>query len=217
MPHSVPMHARRVLLVEDDPFTAGLTAAALTAADFHVRTAASAREARAVLEEFDPDAAVIDLYLGPGPTGVDVAHIIDQRHPGVALLLLTQFSDLRAAGFTLADIPTSCSFLRKEAITDADSLVAAVEQSLSDHVVRTSREESPLAALTKTQLSVLRAVAQGYTSPRIAEMRGTTTSAVEKALSSIYDALGISNVDGVSRRSEAMRVFIEYAGIPPRD
>ncbi|MFM9050312.1 MAG: response regulator [Actinomycetota bacterium] len=211
------MQPRRVLLVEDDPFTAGLTAAALTAAAFDVRTAASAREAREALADFDPDAAVIDLYLGPGPTGVDIAHIIDQRHPGVALLLLTQLPDLRAAGFTLADIPASCSFLRKEAISDAESLVAAVEQALADHVVRTSREESPLAALTETQLAVLRAVAQGYTSPRIAEMRGTTTSAVEKALGSIYDALRISGDGGVSRRSEAMRVFIEYAGIPARD
>ena len=211
------MQHRRVLLVEDDPFTAGLATAALTAADFEVRAEVSAREARLALEEFDPDAAVIDLDLGPGPTGVDLAHIIDQRHPGVALLLLTHLPDLRAAGFTLADIPSSCSFLRKDAIADAESLVAAVEQVLADHVVRTTREASPLDALTETQLAVLRAVAQGYTSPRIAEMRGTTTSAVEKVLGSIYDALGIHGDDGVSRRSEAMRIFIEYAGVPARD
>ncbi len=76
-------------------------------------------------------------------------------------------------------------------------------------------QASPLAALTQTQFAVLRLVAQGYTTPRIAEMRGTTTSAVEKVLGSIYDALRIAKDDGISRRAEAMRIFIEYAGLPP--
>jgi hypothetical protein len=47
-------------------------------------------------------------------------------------------------------------------------------------------------------------------------MRGTTTSAVEKVLGSIYDALHIAKDDGISRRAEAMRIFVEYAGLPPR-
>ena len=48
-------------------------------------------------------------------------------------------------------------------------------------------------------------------------MRGTTISAVEKVLGSIYDALKLNKEDGISRRVEAMRIFIEHAGLPPRD
>ena len=92
--------------------------------------------------------------------------------------------------------------------------------TLADQVQRMRAQvdqASPLAALTQTQFAVLRLVTQGYTTPRIAEMRGTTTSAVEKVLGSIYDALEIPRDDGISRRSEAMRIFVEYAGLPPRD
>jgi DNA-binding NarL/FixJ family response regulator len=214
------MHARRVLVVEDEGFTSGLVCAALRNGGFDVSAAASAAEARREIGAFDPDAAVIDLHLGTGPNGIDLAHILHHQSPGVALVLLTKLPDLRAAGYTEADLPPTCSFIRKEAVTDADLLVRAVEAALADQVQRMKgqvSDASPLQALTQTQFAVLRLVAQGYTTPRIAEMRGTTTSAVEKVLGSIYDTLRIPKDGGISRRSEAMRLFVEYAGLPPRD
>ena len=214
------MQPRRVLVVEDEAFTSGLVCAALRGGGFEVRAASSAAEARREVANFDPDAAVIDLNLGAGPNGVDIAHILTHQNPGVALLLLTKLPDLRAAGYTEADLPPTCGFIRKEAVTDADLLVQAVENALADQVQRMKgqlEQASPLAALTQTQFAVLRLVTQGYTTPRIAEMRGTTTSAVEKVLGSIYDALEISKDDGISRRAEAMRIFVEYAGLPSRD
>ena len=214
------MQPRRVLVVEDEAFTSGLVCAALRGGGFEVRAASSAAEARREVASFDPDAAVIDLNLGAGPNGVDFAHILTHQNPGVALLLLTKMPDLRAAGYTEADLPPTCGFIRKEAVTDADLLVQAVENALADQVQRMKgqlEQASPLAVLTQTQFAVLRLVTQGYTTPRIAEMRGTTTSAVEKVLGSIYDALEIPKDDGISRRAEAMRIFVEYAGLPSRD
>ena len=214
------MQPRRVLVVEDEAFTSGLVCAALRGGGFEVRAASSAAEARREVANFDPDAAVIDLNLGAGPNGVDFAHILTHQNPGVALLLLTKMPDLRAAGYTEADLPPTCGFIRKEAVTDADLLVQAVENALADQVQRMKgqlEQASPLAVLTQTQFAVLRLVTQGYTTPRIAEMRGTTTSAVEKVLGSIYDALEIPKDDGISRRAEAMRIFVEYAGLPSRD
>ena len=214
------MQPRRVLVVEDEGFTSALVCAALRGGGFEVRAAASAAEARREVSDFDPDAALIDLNLGSGPSGVDLAHILHSQHPGTALLLLTKIPDLRAAGYTEADLPATCGFIRKEAVTDAGLLVQAVESALADRVQRMRGQldqASPLAALTQTQFAVLRLVAQGYTTPRIAEIRGTTTSAVEKVLGSIYDALHIPKDDGISRRSESMRIFVEYAGLPPRE
>lgn len=214
------MHPRRVLVVEDEAFTSGLVCAALRGGGFEVRPASSAAAARREVADFDPDAAVIDLNLGAGPNGVDLAHILSHQNPGVALLLLTKVPDLRAAGYTEADLPATCGFIRKEAVTDADLLVQAVESALADQVQRMKGQldqASPLTALTQTQFAVLRLVAQGYTTPRIAELRGTTTSAVEKVLGSIYDSLHIGKDDGISRRAEAMRIFVEYVGLPPRD
>lgn len=214
------MQTRRVLVVEDDAFTSGLVCAALTAGGFDVRAAANAAQARREVSDFDPDAAVIDLNLGSGPSGVDLAHILHDQTPGVALLVLTKLPDLRAAGYTEGDLPPTCGFLRKESVTDARLLVQAVEDALADQVQRVRSHgdvASPLAALTPTQYAVLRLVTQGYTTPGIAERRGTSTSAVEKVLASIYDTLGIPKGGDLSRRSEAMRLFVEYAGLPARD
>ncbi len=214
------MDHRRVLVVEDEGFTSGLVCAALRGGGFEVRAAASAAEAKREVADFDPDAAVIDVGLGVGPSGVDLAHVLHHQSPGIALLLLTKLPDLRAAGYTEADLPDTCGLIRKEAVTDADLLVKAVEDALADQVQRMKGQvdqASPLASLTPTQFAVLRLVAQGYTTPRIAEMRGTTISAVEKVLGSIYDALKLDKEDGISRRVEAMRIFIEHAGLPPRD
>ena len=86
-------------------------------------------------------------------------------------LLLTKLPDLRAAGYVESDLPPTCGFIRKEAVTDADLLVQAVESALADQVQRMKGQvdqASPLAELTQTQFAVLRLVAQGYTTPRIA-------------------------------------------------
>ncbi len=99
------MQPRRVLVVEDEGFTSGLVCAALRGAGLEVRASASAAEARREVAAFDPDAAVIDLNLGAGPNGIDLAHILSHQNPGVALLLLTKLPDLRAAGYTEADLP----------------------------------------------------------------------------------------------------------------
>lgn len=216
---SAPHQRRRILVVEDEPFTAALIDTALTSGGFEVHTSASAQQARHDVEKFDPDAAVLDISLGRGPNGVDLAHVLYRQHPGVALLLLTKHPDLRTAGLSEADLPPNCGFMRKESVTDTANLLEAVEGVLADQADRTRQDQDrsgPLSRLTPTQVDVLRMVAQGYTSPAIAEMRGTSTSAVEKMLGSIYEVLEIDTDLGISPRSEAMRIFIAHAGLPER-
>lgn len=69
------MRRLKVLLVEDNDFTRSTVAASLRAEDCQVVAAVStAKEAVTVASEHDIDCAVIDLHLGPGPTGIDLAH-----------------------------------------------------------------------------------------------------------------------------------------------
>lgn len=96
---------------------------ALESHGFDVRTAASALEARAALEEFDPDVALVDLVLGGGPSGVDLAHLIHRTHPGVGILVLTRYPDLRSAGYADAVLPPGAGFVRKDLIEDSRHIV----------------------------------------------------------------------------------------------
>jgi DNA-binding CsgD family transcriptional regulator len=76
--------------------------------------------------------------------------------------------------------------------------------------------DNPLHRLSRAQLDVLHKVAQAYTTAEIARLRGCSTSAVEKLLTTVYGALSLSAEGPVNQRAEAMRVYIAHAGMPAR-
>ena len=209
---------RRAVVVEDEPMVAALTASALEAGGFDVRVAHNALEARRAVRAFDPDIAILDVWLGAGPSGVDLAHILSRRHPGLSLLVLTKVTDLRALGMSPADLPESCVHIPKSMIIATEQLLEIVDDILRDRGLRHRQQtpSGPLAALSRSQLDVLCKAAQGYSTPEIARQRNCTTSAVEKLLSSVYLDLGISAGGPLVPRSEAIRVYITHAGIPDR-
>lgn len=209
---------RRLLIVEDEPMAAGLLRETLSTENFDIRVAHSSAEATHICKNFDPDLAIVDINLGRGPNGVDLAFILNEENPGIAILLLTQHPDLRTAGISAADLPGGCGFLRKEAVTNKAVLLTALDQ-LIDSTAPALRQDNdlsrPLSNLTKTQVEILRMVAQGYTNQEIANRRNTSTQAVEQVLNAVFLALGIEG-DGINRRVEAVRRFINAAGAPER-
>ena len=213
------MHTRRLLIVEDEPMVAALLNDSLSSQGFDIRTAASAAEAKQVTRGFDPDIAILDINLGQGMNGVDLAYVLSQQHPGLAILMLTQHPDLRTAGFEPSDLPSGAGFLRKDAVkgrADIMSALAELVANRSDFVRQDADPRRPLANLTPTQVEVLRMVAQGYTNQEIARRRNTSTRAVEGVLNVVFLALGISNTEGINQRVEAVRLFVSAAGTPDR-
>lgn len=210
---------RRLLVVEDDPLTGALLADLLRSHGFDVQVEHTAASARTAVVEFDPDAALLDIQLGDGPSGVTLAHVLHERYPHVALMFLTRFPDQRAAGLIDVDLPTGCGFLRKDRVADTDYLLTAIEEALHDHAVAYRDDlsaERPLAGLTPTQLEVLRMVAQGLTNAAIARRRETSESAVEQSVAGIVRALDIPSRSDLNPRMEAARRYIAAAGLPDR-
>ena len=210
---------RRLLIVEDEPLTAALLTDALGALDFEVATAHSAAEARREIRRFDPDAALIDIVLGHGPSGIDLAHVISERHPEIGVLLLTKYPDLETAGFHETGIPAGCGFLRKDMVGDKEAIVAALDEVLAERPERVRHDrdrDRPLAALTKAQIEVLRLMAAGYGNEAIAARRGCSVSAVQNLVVGIYRRLDIEQGGEVNPRVEAIRRFVAVAGLPER-
>ena len=210
---------RRAVVVDDEPMTVALLVESLTAHGFDVRTAADAAEGRKVVATFDPDVAILDLALGRGPSGADLAHVLHQEHPDVALLVLTKLPDARTAGTGVTGLPEGCGYLRKSMVTDGSAIIDAIEAVLSDQPQRVSANidpDRPFARLSATQVTVLRMVSQGWTNQEIARQRGTSVGSVEQTINTIYRALGIGGDAAVNSRTEAVRRFIAEAGLPER-
>ena len=213
------MDSRRLVVVEDEALMASLLAQALTAAGFAVQTAADVLEARAAIRAFDPDAVLLDISLGDGPSGLDLAHVLHAQRPDIALVVLTKYPDPKLAGVSLGDLPPNCGFLRKDLVKDTEYLLEAINAVLTDRPkdVRHDMDPAkPLAQLTPKQVEVLRLIATGYTNDHIAQVKGASQSTVERWSAEIFRALGIDTKGIVNPRVEAVRQFIAAAGIPDR-
>jgi DNA-binding NarL/FixJ family response regulator len=216
-----PMGAltRRLLIVEDDSFVAALLAEILQRDGFDVRIAPDVLTARRLVDEFDPDIALLDIGLGAGPTGLDLAHYLDRSHPDIALLFLTRHPDRRSAGLAAADVPARAGFLRKDMVGDADALAEAIAAVVRDdprshrHDLDTDR---PLDRLTARQIEVLRLASLGLTNSAIAVERGTTERAVELLLQAALKALDVPEDPRVNRRVEGVRRYVAAVGLPDR-
>jgi DNA-binding NarL/FixJ family response regulator len=208
--------SRRVLLVEDEPLLASLMGQVLSDTGFDVHVCASDVEGRRAARAFDPDVALIDVHLGTGPAGLYLAHALSRSHPHVGILLLSRYEDLSAAGLEGWDLPAGSAFLRKDQVADRDALIGAVESVLRG--VPAAAPSGPpvgaLAALTRTQLAVLRLAAMGLTNTAIAQRRGTTERNIERRLATVYDVLGIVTDGELNPRVEAVRRYVAAAGLP---
>ena len=212
------MYTRSVLVVEDEPFIRGLVADKLKSDGFKVEVASSAAEARKIAANNDIDVVVMDIDLGPGPSGLDLGIALHKMHPELALVFLTHVPEPRIFGIDVKSVPKNAAYLLKERLADPTVLNNAIEAALRDKVSPEYRDDlkpsHPLMNVSKTQLDVLRMIAKGMSNQQIAEARGTSLRAVENLVNRAISAAGIDVKSKTSARVIAVREFIRVAGLP---
>ena len=198
--------------------TRGLLAETLERAGFEVATASNGSDARRACHLVDPDGVVLDIDLGLGPTGFDVADALLGEFPYLAVLFLTNLPDARFAGRSPQSLPDGVGYLRKERLVQPGLLVETLDAVLSGNTRPGHRDDRdpgrPLAQLSNVQISVLRMVALGMTNPQIAAARGTTARAVADVLARALQATGVPLDEDDSGRMQAARTYMLAAGIP---
>jgi DNA-binding NarL/FixJ family response regulator len=207
---------RSVLVVEDQALMASLLSDALGSAGFDVHHAPDVPSALEAIEDFDPDAAVLDIDLGPGPTGFDLGTVLARTRPDIALLFLTDKPESALMPFHVTDIPANAGFLLKGQVCDLKTLVEALEAVLHDRpdLARHAYDTPGLEGLTPEQLELLRGVAMGLTNGVIARRHGVAESTVERWIVALLRQLGICSRNGVNPRVEAARRYIAACGLP---
>ncbi|GLW12335.1 DNA-binding response regulator [Microtetraspora sp. NBRC 13810] len=176
-----------------------------------------------------PDVVLTDIRMPggswrPGFEGIDAAHRIRAAHPGVGVVVLSQFSDALYAFELFRGGTEGFAYLLKDRVGDLEELLGAIQAVASGGSVidpkvvegllarRAVRADPGAPALTPREQDVLREMARGKSNGGIARAVSLSVSAVEKNVNSIFLKLGLENSPDTHRRVAAV---LAYLGAPP--
>lgn len=210
------MNKTRLIIVEDDAFTRATLGDALIAQNFNVCARVSnASEALIAQKEFSPDVALLDLDLGIGATGIDVAIALRKNNPQIGLVFLTTYKDPRLIESNMPMVPEGAVYLNKREINSvsilAQQVAIASARPLSKRAFPWSKN-SDLNSLTETQIEIMREIAKGLSTSEIARMRGVTEQAIDKTISRISKLLDIPKSAETNQRVQIVRAYFESKG-----
>ena len=203
----------RVGICEDDPFTRATLEAALSFEDFEVQFSVGSpgdalREASLKL----PHAVLLDLHLGKGPTGLDLARKLRASHPEIGVVFLTSFESPRLLDKNFSGFPTGSQFLVKSQIASVGEIAAALQRSI--HKIETPRTvaSNPLFELTTNQLEVLKHLSSGKSNQEIAAAVGSDAKNIEAVITRIAKKLKLSPEQGRNQRVQMARAYLKASG-----
>jgi DNA-binding NarL/FixJ family response regulator len=212
----------RIVIAEDAAIMRdGLTQTLARRGHEVVAAVADAESLLQAVEEHRPDVAIIDVRMPPTHTdeGLRAARSIHAGHPGVGVLVFSQYVETRAAAELFATAPAGVGYLLKDRVADVSDFIDAIAQVarggtvLDPEVVRqlltAGRRADTLAALTPREREVLSLIAQGRTNAAIAGTLFISGKVVEKHVANIFDKLGLAPSDNDNRRVIAALKYLE--------
>jgi DNA-binding NarL/FixJ family response regulator len=166
-----------------------------------------------------PDLVITDVRMPPNNRndGLEAAVALRARHPGLPVLLLSQYVVDAYADDLLADRRGGVGYLLKDRIGRVSDFMASVEvvahggTVIDPDVVRalmSSTGRSPLDELTPREREVLGLMAQGKANPDIARELFVSEAAVAKHIGNVFSKLGLASNDVGHRRVQAVLAYL---------
>ena len=206
----------RLILVEDDAFTRATLGDALAHQGFDIRArVATASEALVAQKDFDPQVAILDLDLGIGPTGIDVAIALRSRNPKIGIVFLTTYKDPRLIESNLPKLPEGAIYLNKMEMNSTSIIAMQISLAYLKPLAKRSfpwTRSGPLAAMSTIQIEIMKEIAEGLSTTEIARSRGVTEQAIDKSISRISKHLGIPKSADTNQRVQIVRAYFENKG-----
>ena len=153
--------------------------------------------AKALIEEHNPDVAVLDIQM-PKASGIEVTRWIRANQRTVGVLILTAYDDdpyvmaVLQAGANGYVLKTASPLEIIQAVRDVhagnSAMDATIMQKMISQISRRS-EEQPIDTLTDRELEVLTLVAQGFTNKAIGVQLGISDRTVQGHLAHIFSKL----------------------------
>jgi DNA-binding NarL/FixJ family response regulator/class 3 adenylate cyclase len=211
----------RVVLAEDSVLLREGVARILAESGFEVvGQAGNADELMLKVRSYTPDVAIVDIRMPPTHTdeGLRAAKEIRERHPGIGVLVLSQYVEAEYAMELLAESAEGIGYLLKDRVSDVKEFAEAVRRvaeggsaldpTVVSQLVGRRRGDDPVANLTPRERDVLELMAEGRSNAGIAERLVVTERAVEKHVTSIFGKLRLPAATEDHRRVLAVLAFL---------
>lgn len=207
------MSGGSVLIVDDDDFTRMALAAVVSSLDYEV-----AGQVATVVQAMDAaratrvDVALVDLDLGEGPTGIDLAHGLRGIQPFIGILILSSYADPSYIGRRSRPMPDGSEFLTKQDLGDPQVLGAAIARVRDLDVESPSPARESPRGLSESQIETMRLIAEGLSNGEIARRMWITEGGVNRAITRLVKQLDLKVTKEKNARVLITRAYADMAG-----
>lgn len=211
-----------VMVADDAPLIRSGVVRLLVDGGFVVRAdVADADALVAAVDAEPPDLVVTDIRMPPTNTdeGLRAARVIRERHPDVAVLVLSQHIEGRAAADLLDGRPAGIGYVLKERVSDLADFVttcravaagaSVIDPDVGAELLRRRQHDLGMGRLTVREREVLGLMAEGRSNPAIAAELLLGVKTVETHVRAIFMKLDLDETPDGNRRVQAVLRWLQ--------
>ena len=206
----------KLLILENDNFTASFIKANLSKLDFTaIEIADSASSAMQLFREFNPSVCLLDIEIGAGPNGIDVARAMRRLNPLVGIVFLTSVQDPRLIDLKGLDLPTGSYYMAKVSVSNSQEIGSVLRDSISaakSDAACEIRTEVPALNLSSGQYELIRLIAEGLSNKEIASRKVVTIKSAENSIARLAKKLDIQDLTANSQRVLLAKKYFQLIG-----
>jgi len=207
----------KLLIVEDDKILLTMMSGALTSEGFNVLAASDAQSAMQYFDKARPDVVILDIDLGAGPSGIDLANKMRQISGRIAIVFCTSFKDMRFIQGDYLKYPLHTVVLKKADVVNMEKFSNAINEAVE--LIRESDESKPdnlhekyYKDLTALEIELLTLIAGGHSNKQVAAEKGISLKSCENAIARLAKKLEIPAAEQSNQRVLLTRKYMELSG-----
>ena len=207
----------KLLIVEDDKILLTMMSGALTSEGFNVLAANDAQSAMQYFDKARPDVVILDIDLGAGPSGIDLANKMRQISGRIAIVFCTSFKDMRFIQGDYLKYPLHTVVLKKADAVNMEKFSNAINEAVE--LIRESDESRPdqlhekyYKDLTALEIELLTLIAAGHSNKQVAAEKGISLKSCENAIARLAKKLEIPAAEQSNQRVLLTRKYLELSG-----